>query len=101
MAEVEMNEERMKKIRMRDSYLVVRKETIRKVQALEEEVEGELITNSKVDNRRIIHKNNTMDSGMRTAPAHNIDNNDKRRTARWNKRDENVIRITSSYRWIE
>lgn len=78
-----MNEEIEKK-RISKIYRVVRKETIRKVQALEEEAKVELITNNKVDNHRIIHRNNTMDSKMQDDHEHNIDNTDRQMIARLN-----------------
>ncbi len=59
-------------------YLVVRKETIRKVRVMVREEEGMLISNNKVDNRRIIHRNNRMDMRMPHDHEHNIDKIDKR-----------------------
>jgi hypothetical protein len=62
---------------MKCIYLVVRKETIRKVQAWVKEEEERLISNNKVDNHRIIHRNNRMDMMKLHDHVHNICKNDK------------------------
>ncbi len=59
-------------------YLVVRKETSQKVQVTVKEEEEMLISNNKVDNHRIIHRNNMMDMMKPHDHEHNIGNIDKR-----------------------
>ena len=66
---------------MNDIDLVVRKEANRKVRVMVREEEEVLITNNKLDNHRIIHRNNRMDIGMPNDHEHNIRNIDKRMIA--------------------
>jgi hypothetical protein len=58
--------------------LVVRKEAIRKVRVMVREEEEVLVTNNKLDNHRIIHRNNKMDMRMPNDHEYNIDTIDKR-----------------------